>query len=405
MRAFIRPMRVFLSYASEDRKVAEPIYLALRAQGHTVFFDRTDLPPGEEYDVRIRRAIEKSELFIFLLSPEALEAGSYTLTELAIAQKSWQHPAGRLLPVVLRPVGLGELPAYLKAVTLLEPEGNTAAGVADAVHRICLARRRARLKTLFIGASVASIVCVAAYVYWVMRSPTLESAGKDGAPAVFIPAGTFTMGDDGESPLREVFVDSFYIDKHEVTVARYGKFLKTTGGVRAPDHWQEASLESAGELPVVGVDWHDADAYCRWAGRRLPTNAEWEKAARGADGRRYPWGNDEPTPARANFGKSSANPYKGGLARVGGREGGKGPYGALDLAGNASEWVADWFADGFVRGDVRNPKGPESGTGKVIRGGGWYDPPDRLKSSRRMHASPENRADDVGFRCARDLKQ
>ena len=121
---------------------------------------------AKSYDVRIRRAIEKSELFIFLLSPDALEAGSYTLTELAIAQKSWQHPAGRLLPVILRPVGLGELPAYLKAVTLLEPEGNTAAGVADAVHRICLARRRARLKTLFIGASVASIVCVAAYVYW-----------------------------------------------------------------------------------------------------------------------------------------------------------------------------------------------------------------------------------------------
>lgn len=88
---------------------------------------------------------------------------------------------------------------------------------------------------------------------------------------------------------------------------------------------------------------------------------------------------------------------------VGGHEAGQSPYGAQDFSGNVSEWVADWYAEGFMRGDVRNPKGPESGTGRVIRGGGWYDPPDRLKSSRRMYASPTNRADDVGFRCAGDL--
>jgi TIR domain len=95
-------MRVFLSYSAEDRNLVEPIYLALRAQGHSVFFDRSELPPGEEYDVRLRRAIEESQLFIFMLSPNSLDAGSYTLTELGIAQKTWEHPAGRLLPVVLR---------------------------------------------------------------------------------------------------------------------------------------------------------------------------------------------------------------------------------------------------------------------------------------------------------------
>jgi formylglycine-generating enzyme required for sulfatase activity len=397
-------MRVFLSYSSKDRQLVEPIHLALRAQGHTVFFDRADLPPGEEYDERIRRAIEKCQLFVFMVSPDSLQAGSYTLTELSIAEKTWEDPGGRLLPVLLRPIGLDRIPAYLKAVTLLEPEGNVAAGVADAVHRIAVARRRALLKNAAIGVAVASIVCFGAYIYSLKRPAKLEIAGKDGAPALLVPAGNFTMGDDEESPRREVYVDDFYIDKYEVTVSRYAKFLQASGGVKRPDRWEEASLDTASELPVVGVDWHDADAYCRWAGKRLPTEAEWEKAARGTDGRSYPWGNDGPTSQRANFGKSSESPYKGGLAPAGSREAGKSPYGVQDLAGNASEWVADWFQESFMAGDARNPKGPENGSAKVIRGGGWYDPPNKLKSSRRMYASADTRADDLGFRCANDFR-
>jgi formylglycine-generating enzyme required for sulfatase activity len=397
-------MRVFLSYSSEDREPAEAIQLALRAQGHTVFFDRKDLPPGEEYDTRIRRAIEKSQLFVFLISPHSLDAGSYTLTELGIAQKSWKHPAGRLLPVVLRPTPLDRIPPYLRAVTLLEPEGNVTATVADAVHRIARARRLAWLKNMGKAGAIAAVACIGAYLYWASRPSAFETTGKDGAPAVFISGGKFTMGDDESSPLREVYVDDFYIDRYEVTVGRYAGFLETTGGVRAPDRWEEADLARAKNFPVIGVDWHDADAYCRWAGRRLPTEAEWEKAARGTDGRRYPWGHDRPTQTRAVFGKSSESPYKAGLAPVGEREAGQGPYGALDLAGNASEWVADWFAESFLRADARNPRGPQSGTEKVIRGGGWFDPPDRINSSRRMYASPGTRSDDVGFRCAQDFR-
>jgi len=398
-------MRLFLSYASEDRKLVEPIYLALRAQGHTVFFDRTDLAAGEEYDARIREAIEKSQLFIFLVSPASLDAGSYTLTELGIAQKTWDHPSGKLLPVILRPTKLEQIPPYLKSVTLLEPEGNEAATVADAVHRIAIARRRTLLKTAAKGLALASIFCIGVYLYWVNRQPTTQTTGKDGAPALLISGGNFVMGDGEESPRREVYVDSFYLDKYEVTVSRYAKFLKATGSLKVPDYWEEANLDRDGELPVVGVDWHDAVGYCRWAGKRLPTDAEWERAARGTDGRRYPWGNDEPTSGRGNYGKSSESPYKGGLAPVGKHESGKSPYGAQDLAGNASEWVADWYAEGLARADVRNPKGPESGEGRVIRGGSWSDPPERLNSIRRMHASPATRLDDVGFRCAMDVRQ
>ena len=396
-------MRVFLSYSSADRTLVEPIYFALRAQGHTVFFDRADLPAGEEYDARIRRAIEKSHLVVFMVSEESLEAGSYTLTELAIAKRTWEHPAGRILPVLLEPISLERLPPYLRSVTVLQPEGDLTASVADQVYRIAQTRQRARLKATAVVLVAAAVVCAGAYAYWI-RDPAAEITGSDGAVAVMVPAGNFLMGDDVESPAREVYLDSFYVDKHEVTVSRYARFLKATGGAKPPDDWEQSDVENGGTLPVVGVDWHDAEAYCRWAGKRLPTESEWEKAARGGDGRRYPWGNDEPNSERANFGKSAQGPYKGGLEPVDTRDAGKSPYGVHDLAGNASEWVSDWFAAGFVRGQVRNPQGPENGTGKVIRGGGWYDAAERLNSSRRMHASPGTRADDIGFRCAKDFR-
>ena len=397
-------MKIFLSYASEDRELVEPIYLALRAQRHQVFFDRTDLPPGEEYDIRIRQAIEGSHLFVFLASPASLDIGSYTLTELHIAQQTWEHPAGRLLPVILRPIGFDRLPPYLKSVTILETEGNVPAAVADAVHRIDVARRWVLLKKFAAGLAAAIVIGIAAYIYLANRQPSHEVRGKDGAPAVLIVAGNFTMGDGEEAPLREIYVDAFYLDKYEVTTSRYAKFLQATGSAKPPEGWEAVNLDSGGDLPVVGVNWGDADAYCRWAGKRLPTEAEWEKGARGTDGREYPWGNDEPTSARANFGKSAEAPYKGGLSPAGSHEAGKSPYGVQDLAGNASEWVADWFAEGFERGDVRNPKGPQTGTGKVIRGGGWYDPGDKIKSTKRYHARPITRAEDIGFRCARDLQ-
>lgn len=393
-------MRIFISYASQDREPANSIYLALRDQGQRAFFDRTDLPAGDEYHNRIRKAIQKSHLFIFLLSPNALDADSYTLEELSIAEKA----GVKLLPVVLREPAMDQIPASIKNVTFHRPVGNLAASVAAEVHRIAADFMRKRLKRL--AAALLIVTAVAGGYFYLHEARNRgELIGKDGAPAVLVPAGSFVMGDDENSPRRDIYLDAFYMDKYEVTVSRYAKFLKATGNVGAPEEWETVDLQNGAELPVVGVDWHDADSYCRWAGKRLPTESEWEKAARGSDERKYPWGNDVPTPEHAIFGKPYKNPvYKDGVAAVGRHPKGISPFGIHDLSGNVSEWVADWFAEGFSRADVRNPKGAEKGTVKAIRGGGWYDPPERLIIAKRWYANPDQRSDDLGFRCASDVK-
>jgi formylglycine-generating enzyme required for sulfatase activity len=227
---------------------------------------------------------------------------------------------------------------------------------------------------------------------------------RDAAPEILIPAGTFIMGDDEESPRRERYVDAFYIDQNEVTTAQYAVFLKETGSLRPPDDWESVSLTEDGRLPVAGVDWNDADAYCRWAGKRLPTEAEWEKAARGDDGRTYPWGNVSPTVENANYENTSPEAYNGGLSPVGSHRRGDSPYGVSDLSGNVSEWVNDWHAESFSASEVRNPKGPSSGEKKVLRGGGRFDPGYRMIATKRYHAEPSTRSGDIGFRCARDAR-
>jgi formylglycine-generating enzyme required for sulfatase activity len=397
-------MKVFLSYASQDRALAAAIHRALSHQGHDVFFDREDLPPGEEFHNRIREGIERSDLFVFLISEHALDAASYTLSELEIAQKVIEQPHGRLLPVVLSPVPFAKLPAFLKSVTVLETSGDITAAVADAVHRIARLRQRRHVSLWSFALAAAALVALGVWVALPDANLPAERVGRDGAPTDLVPAGTFAMGDGEYSPRREIFLDAFYIDRFEITTARYAKFLAATGSVRPPDEWEAVAPGSASELPVIGVDWNDAAAYCAWAGRRLPTEAEWEKAARGAEARAYPWGDESPSVLRANYGNTSPEAYNGGLHKVGSHPAGRSPYGTHDMAGNVNEWVADWHADGFRSGDVRNPKGPESGKARVIRGGGRFDTAERIASARRWHGPPDLRSGDIGFRCAADAR-
>ena len=236
-----------------------------------------------------------------------------------------------------------------------------------------------------------------------------EITGKDGAPMVLIPTGEFTMGspdgkgDGNEHPQHQVYLDAFDIDKFEVTVARYAEFLQAMKRAK-PAFWDQVDTSKHGNLPVVGVDWNDAEAYCRWAKKRLPTEAEWEKAARGTDERTYPWGNEAPTSNLANFGKERIKKfYDRRLAPAGSYEAGKSPYGIYDLAGNVWEWVADWDDESYYEQSAsRNPPGPSSGIDRVIRGGSWLHQPDDMRSAGRDRGTPTLRNDSIGFRCAQD---
>jgi hypothetical protein len=154
-------MRIFLSYASEDRPRIEPIRFALAEQGHDVFYDREDLKPGESFDSKIRAAIERSDLFVCFLTPHTVDAGSYTLNELAVAERMWPLADGRVLPVILADVPRADIPAYLRSVTCLTPVGNITASVSDAVHTLAQIHKRRRQRRIAILA-VAILIPIAA---------------------------------------------------------------------------------------------------------------------------------------------------------------------------------------------------------------------------------------------------
>lgn len=221
---------------------------------------------------------------------------------------------------------------------------------------------------------------------------------------VKVPSGPFLRGtkpdEDNaraeEVPQREVSVSAFFVDRLPVTVKQYRQYLSATGQ-SAPEGWDRYNPEEKPDWPVVYVTWDEARAYAMWAGKRLLTEAEWEKAARGTDGRSFPWGNRWPTAELACF---SAPERSSVLAHPGGAS----PYGCMDMVGNAFEWVEDWYNRDYyaVAPDV-DPKGPNHGTKKVLRGGSFVHEASALRVATRGRYAPHERRANHGFRCAWSL--
>ena len=219
---------------------------------------------------------------------------------------------------------------------------------------------------------------------------------------VTVPAGEFTMGSNDygdEQPIHQVYLSEYQIARHPVTNAQYELFVKANS-YAAPNHWENGKIPPGKENhPVVNVTWEDAQAFCTWAGVRLPTEAEWEKAARGTDGRKYPWGNEPPTMELCNF-----NRNVGDTTPIGSYPKGASPYGVLDMAGNVWEWVNDWY-DGsyYSQSPSVNPQGPASGTRRVLRGGAWNYGDNYVRSAVRDFVGPVYWNLYNGFRCVRSL--
>jgi formylglycine-generating enzyme required for sulfatase activity len=251
---------------------------------------------------------------------------------------------------------------------------------------------------------------------------SIRTRAADGAEMVRVPAGEFLMGGadpkagDDEKPQHTVSLETFWIDWTEVTNAQYVQFLNALGAhagacsgrdcaeTRVEDKYSHILHEKGRYVvergfedhPATQVSWYGAEAYCEWAGARLPTEAEWEKAARGVEGRLYPWGDEPPDCGKAQYGDCG-----GATVPVGSRPAGASPYGALDMAGNVWEWVADWYDPVYYGASpVQNPQGPDAGERKVFRGGSWGYPPAFLRASDRARNRPTYAGFNVGFRCA-----
>ncbi|MDY7041898.1 MAG: formylglycine-generating enzyme family protein [Chloroflexota bacterium] len=231
---------------------------------------------------------------------------------------------------------------------------------------------------------------------------TPEVTTPPAADMVLIPAGPFIMGSDSddpdEAPQQEVDLPAFEIDLFEVTNAQFAAFVEATGHQTDAEKggetgWRGFYTEDKDNHPVVKVSWNDAVAYCQWVGKRLPTEAEWEKAARGTDGRIYPWG-DEWDPARVNSYQSG---YRG-TTSVGSFADGASPYGVFDMAGNVWEWTSDWYLP-YPGSNYQDPYFGEEN--KVTRGGAWFEEPPQVRASNRNCTCDIAANDDLGFRCAR----
>ncbi len=388
------PLRIFLCHAREDKPAVRELYQRFRTPGFAPWLDDEDLEPGQKWRVEIPKAIANSDVILVCLSPHSVGKSSYIKSEMqfALDNANKQPPdAIFIIPVLLEACEVPSQFADYQWVNLFDLRG---------FERLQQALAR---KAKQVGASADELANALPAAATQTAQPTVAPAplsapsGTKGVPLpdplplslapgvdlalVRIPAGTFLMGsdeskdpsaEDNELPQHSVYVSECYIGKFLVTRAEWAAYAKANN--------QTFNLtQKDARLPVSEISWTAAAAFCTWAsaqtGRtvQLPTEAAWEKAARGPDGRIYPWG-DVFDAGKANTGEGKVD----GPTAVGAysKAGGDSPYGVADMVGNLWEWCADYYGSGeYAKRTgqaVRDPTGPSTGTRRVLRGGAWY---------------------------------
>jgi formylglycine-generating enzyme required for sulfatase activity len=435
-------LRVFVSHAGEDTAIAEQLARDLRAEGADVWLDATHLGPGD-FVARISRAMEQRDVLVLVLSPAAVHS-QWVPDEMNAAivrsKQGLMHPP---VIVVVRTVPVENIPAlwtiynridcsrsYDEGLQLLYRSLQLSSGQPPKPRRVAPQRKgiysspRLSRRQVLIGSGVAAGVVAIGGAAWLARP-----GQGTGSPVVFpdrlaslgfalrtkgntkyivpplsdVPAGEFLMGSDpakdaqafdNEKPQGSMTLGAFQIAKHPLTVAEYAAFMQQ-GGYSAPGHW--TNQQQKPDHPVVNVSWLDAQAYAVWLAQatgeswRLPTEAEREKAARGTDGRLYPWGNTfDMTRCNSSMSVGTTTP-------VGTHPSGASPYGVQDMAGNVWEWTSSQFIPyPYNASDGRED--PNSSGDRVDRGGSWYSLPRYVRAACRYGNPPNYVGSDIGFR-------
>jgi len=440
---------IFISYSHKDTDYAHKLAENLQGMGFNVWIDER-LDYGSQWPLEIQTQLDSCDAFIVIMTSHAFTS-EWVQSELQRAKRKlkpifpvllegdepWlsvestqfydvrgeKLPDAKFYSAIRRVVSVGQTDTtlhYVKEKAKLAPLPQSTPPPVVKPKNIST-----EILVALIGAVVTIVVACVTIIggpliqKW-LSSPSSPASSAIGtatkeslipvdppvvsdstdAGMVLIPAGQFAMGstdgDADEKPVHKISLNDFYIDRYEVSNTRY-KECVTAGACGKPQSTDNYDNSQYANHPVVYVDWNMSKSYCEWRGAKLPTEAQWEKAARGTDGRTYPWG-EEITCNNANY-----LGCVGDTKAIGSYASGKSPYGIYEMAGNVWEWTADWYSETYYQiSPVENPRGPDAGQYRVLRGGSLKQDKYLLRTSARLGNKPSDVDLGVGFRCVRD---
>ncbi len=421
--------RVFISYSRTDEKFARRLATDMARLGADVWIDVEDIPAGMDWSNAIQEGLDTGDVMLLILSPKSCASPN--------VEEEWKYFKAQgkpIIPIWLEPCKIHYQlrnlqyidfhtqdydPALVQLQAALKQAGIEISGA------VLPSPRPTRRRTYWaVGAGMALILIGVVAIIWssldgddgdegddqAARTPTstLREELFSGIPFVYVAEGCFEMGrDDGkenEAPAHPVCLAAFWMGKTEVTNAQY-KLCVEAGACTPPADRTDYDNPDYASYPVVHVKWDQAQAYAAWVGGHLPTEAQWEYAARGPEEWTYPWGAEDPSCEVANI-KIDVAPCVGEATTAGSYPGGASWAGALDMGGNVWEWTADWYDKNYyneviVTGEDTNPDGPDAGDYRVIRGGSYLSKPEFLVATYRTWTNPAMARDNIGFRVVR----